>query len=160
MPGFRRKGSRKWLLEAGPAVPDGTYDPNKWYGQSCGLYDHDRAVADWTLEFLDQKAAAPDEPWAVHVGFEYPQFVQQGRCVPCGLIEMTIDLYVGRFMIELLNRNRIAPRALDNELARRFLCEHIRDTGSCAKQTQHYRGQRIYVSKYSQPRDSILCASL
>ena len=74
VPGYRRAGSRRWLLEAGPAVPNGCHDPKRWYGQSCGLYDQDRAVTDWTLEYLDQRGKEPDKPWACHVGFEYPHW--------------------------------------------------------------------------------------
>lgn len=73
-PGFRRAISRNMLLEAGPGVPNGYHDPNRWYGQSCGLYDQDRAVTDWTLEYLDQRAGQTDQPWALHVGFEYPHW--------------------------------------------------------------------------------------
>jgi choline-sulfatase len=74
VPGFRRAGSRRMLIDSGPAVPEGRHDPARWYGQSCGLYDQDRAVTDWTLDYLKEKAKSPGEPWALHVGYEYPHW--------------------------------------------------------------------------------------
>lgn len=76
-PGGRRN-SRKFLEEAGPAEPEGTYT-GQWYGQRCGLYDQDRAVADWTLAFLDEHKDA-ERPWALHMGLEYPHWPY--KCPP------------------------------------------------------------------------------
>ena len=75
MPGERRGHFiRRMMAEAGPVEPRGEFDPDNNDFMRFGLYDQDRALTDWTLDFLDTKASTPDQPWALHVGFIYPHW--------------------------------------------------------------------------------------
>lgn len=74
-PGCRRGGfMHDLLLRAGPAEPEGETASDDGYRARCGVYDQDRAVADWTLDFLNDRDPEPEKPWALHVGLEAPHW--------------------------------------------------------------------------------------
>jgi choline-sulfatase len=73
--GETRDVSRAHLERAGSFNPETTRATEHGYSPSHGLYFQDRQVLDWTRAFLRERGReVGGEPWALHVGFEYPHW--------------------------------------------------------------------------------------
>jgi choline-sulfatase len=73
--GATRPASRAYLDRAGAFDPETVERTEHGYNPAHGLYFQDSDVLKWTKDYLREKGASPSgEPWALHVGFEYPHW--------------------------------------------------------------------------------------